>query len=281
VPNAFDSVAGQPLVVGAPGVLGNDTDEDGDVLTATRTSQPVNGAVVLAADGSFTYTPDAGFAGKDVFTYTASDGTDSSAPATVTITVKSAGGTGGGPLTSAVVGVAAPHTYGTAGSLTVSVAPSAASGKVEVLDGTDVLATATLASGQAGLELPGKALLPGTHRLTLRYPGDGAHRASSSQVTVVVDKVVPTMSVKAPVTVKKGKRATIRVVVRAPDGVPATGDVVVAIARGRSIAGTLKDGRVFLQLPKARRTARLTVTYEGSALAEATSEQLRIKVRRR
>ncbi|GAA5117363.1 hypothetical protein GCM10023339_28080 [Alloalcanivorax gelatiniphagus] len=281
VTDAFDAVAGQPLVVGAPGVLGNDTDEDGDALTATGASQPVNGAVVLAADGSLTYTPDAGFAGKDVFTYTASDGTDSSAPATVTITVKSAGGTGGGPLTSAVVGVAAPYTYGTAGSLTVSVAPAAASGKVEVLNGTDVLATATLASGQAGLELPGRALLPGTHRLTLRYPGDGAHRASSSQVTVVVDKVVPTMSVKAPVSVPKGKRATIRVVLRAPDGVPVTGDVVVAIAPGRTIAGTLKDGRVFLQLPRAKRTTRLTVTYEGSALAEATSERLRIKVRRR
>ncbi len=88
VDDAFSTVAGQPLSLAAPGVLGNDTDVDGDTLTATRTSQPVNGSVTLAANGSFVYTPDEGFAGKDQFTYTASDGTDTSEPATVTITVK-------------------------------------------------------------------------------------------------------------------------------------------------------------------------------------------------
>ena len=140
----------------------------------------------------------------------------------------------------------------------------------------------TIASGQARLELPAKSLVPGTHRLTLRYGGDDDHKASSSQVTVVVDKVVAEMSVKAPYRVKKGKRATIRIVLRAPDGVPVTGDVRVAIRKGKTLVGTLKNGRVFLQLPKAKgKKMKLTVTYEGSALVEATSEKLRIKVRKR
>ncbi|NYE37598.1 VCBS repeat-containing protein [Nocardioides cavernae] len=282
--DAFSTVAGEPLSLAAPGVLGNDTDADGDTLTATRTGQPVNGSVTLAADGSFTYTPDAGFAGKDQFTYTASDGTATSAPATVTITVKSAGGsTGGdGPLTSAVAGAAAPYTYGKAGSLVVSVAPAAATGKVEVRNGNALLATATLTEGRATVELPATGLVPGTHGLTLRYLGDSGHKPSSSQVSVAVAKVVPQMSVSAPLKVKKGKRATVRVVLRAPDGVPVTGDVTVAIARGKTLAGTLKDGRVFVQLPKAKgKRLRLTVTYAGSTLAESTTEQLRITVRRR
>ena len=62
-PDAYDAVQGEPLVLPAPGVLANDTDADGQVLTATGASQPAHGAVRLAADGSFTYTPDAGFSG--------------------------------------------------------------------------------------------------------------------------------------------------------------------------------------------------------------------------
>jgi len=62
------------LTVAAPGVLGNDTDVDGDNLTAAQVDQPAHGAVTLSADGSFTYTPNAGFNGTDSFTYKANDG---------------------------------------------------------------------------------------------------------------------------------------------------------------------------------------------------------------
>ncbi|NNF11085.1 MAG: tandem-95 repeat protein, partial [Acidimicrobiia bacterium] len=78
-----------PIVAAAPGVLGNDSDYDGDPLTAGLDNPPANGGVVLNGDGSFTYTPDPGFTGTDSFTYTAFDGTLLSAPATVTITVDS------------------------------------------------------------------------------------------------------------------------------------------------------------------------------------------------
>lgn len=75
------------LVVLAPGVLGNDTDPDGDPLTVTVDTDVASGILVLNEDGSFSYTPDAAFSGEDTFTYTASDGVLTSAPATVTITV--------------------------------------------------------------------------------------------------------------------------------------------------------------------------------------------------
>ena len=70
-------------------MLGNDTDADTDAgdLTAVGATQPDNGEVTLDADGSFTYTPDAGFTGVDTFTYRASDGENESAPATVTVVV--------------------------------------------------------------------------------------------------------------------------------------------------------------------------------------------------
>ena len=78
---------GQTLTVAVPGVLGNDTDADGNALTATLVSNPSNGTVTLNSNGSFTYTPNAAFAGTDSFTYAANDGEAASNTATVTISV--------------------------------------------------------------------------------------------------------------------------------------------------------------------------------------------------
>jgi VCBS repeat-containing protein len=75
------------LTIAAPGVLGNDTDVDGSSLSAIRVSGPASGTLVLNADGSFTYTPNANFNGTDSFTYKANDGAADSNVATVTITV--------------------------------------------------------------------------------------------------------------------------------------------------------------------------------------------------
>jgi VCBS repeat-containing protein len=76
------------LVVDADeGVLANDTDPDGDTLTAILVDGVDHGDLTLAADGSFTYTPEDDFTGEDTFTYVASDGDRQSTPATVTIAV--------------------------------------------------------------------------------------------------------------------------------------------------------------------------------------------------
>ena len=53
----------------AGGVLANDTDADGDALVLAGTGTPINGTLDnAAADGSFTFTPPAGFAGYTSFT---------------------------------------------------------------------------------------------------------------------------------------------------------------------------------------------------------------------
>lgn len=81
-----------PLTVNvAQGVLVNDDDVDGDSLTAVVVDQPSHGTLVLAADGSFTYTPNANFFGSDSFTYRASDGAVSTDPVTVTLLVNELG----------------------------------------------------------------------------------------------------------------------------------------------------------------------------------------------
>jgi RHS repeat-associated protein len=71
----------------ADGVLANDFDGEGSSLSATKIADPANGSVTLSSDGTFTYIPNTGFVGVDTFTYTTSDGTNSSAVGTVQVTV--------------------------------------------------------------------------------------------------------------------------------------------------------------------------------------------------
>jgi VCBS repeat-containing protein len=87
VDDVYSVSAGNTLQVAAPGVLANDSDVDGDELTAVLDTPPGHGTLTLNPDGSFSYKPEAGFAGEDSFTYVAHDGELTSAPATVTITV--------------------------------------------------------------------------------------------------------------------------------------------------------------------------------------------------
>ncbi|HEX8200990.1 MAG TPA: Ig-like domain-containing protein, partial [Isosphaeraceae bacterium] len=76
--DTFAAVEDTPLVVAAPGILGNDTDGDGDRLTAVLVTPPSLGTLALNPDGSFTYTPipNAYTTGTsvDFFVYKASDG---------------------------------------------------------------------------------------------------------------------------------------------------------------------------------------------------------------
>jgi VCBS repeat-containing protein len=72
----------------APGVLSNDSDPDGDTISAQLVTGPSNGTLTLNSDGSFSYTPNADYNGVDSFTYKATDSHNNlSAAATVSITV--------------------------------------------------------------------------------------------------------------------------------------------------------------------------------------------------
>jgi VCBS repeat-containing protein len=99
------ATVGGPAVTG--NVLGNDSDPDGDPITVTAISDTTNGAstvggaalagqfgaLTIASNGAYTYTPDAsisapaGSHATDVFTYTASDGNSGSSTNTLTVTL--------------------------------------------------------------------------------------------------------------------------------------------------------------------------------------------------
>ncbi|MFT5533442.1 MAG: VCBS repeat-containing protein [Burkholderiaceae bacterium] len=85
VPDSY-TTAEDTLLVGAT-VLANDTDVEGNPLTAALVTQADHGTVVMNVDGTFTYTPNANYNGPDSFTYRASDGSADSNVATVSISV--------------------------------------------------------------------------------------------------------------------------------------------------------------------------------------------------
>jgi hypothetical protein len=67
-------------------VLANDSDPDGDSMTASLVSGPSSGTLDFNSDGSFVYTPSASFFGSISFTYQVSAGGQTDT-ATVTIIV--------------------------------------------------------------------------------------------------------------------------------------------------------------------------------------------------
>ncbi len=75
------------ITVLAPGILGNDTDADGDSLSAILVQDILHGALVLYSNGSFSYTPTENYFGSDCFSYKVTDGMNESNTAIVNITV--------------------------------------------------------------------------------------------------------------------------------------------------------------------------------------------------
>lgn len=77
----------EDAVLNAASVLTNDSDPNGDSLTAVLENGASNGQLTLNVDGTFAYTPAANFSGSDSFAYRADDGTETSYVAAVAITV--------------------------------------------------------------------------------------------------------------------------------------------------------------------------------------------------
>ena len=112
-PASFTTLQNVPTTVTLTGV-----DVDGDALTFAVVTRPAHGTLT-GTPPALTWTPESDYTGLDEFTFTASDGTATSAPATVSLTVTprgmgggfgggagggAGGGTGGGTVDAGVGG---------------------------------------------------------------------------------------------------------------------------------------------------------------------------------
>lgn len=81
--DAASTTSGSSVVIP---VLNNDSDADGDALTITSVSG-VYGNAVINSNGTITFTPAAGYAGTEVFSYSVADGNGGSDSANVSVSV--------------------------------------------------------------------------------------------------------------------------------------------------------------------------------------------------
>ncbi|MHA6316231.1 tandem-95 repeat protein [Altererythrobacter sp. CAU 1778] len=84
----FVGVQAQDLVILASDLLANDTDADGDPLTMVSLDSTGAGSVAFDAEGNIVYLVDSTFTGSDTFSYTVSDGIETST-ATVSVRIDS------------------------------------------------------------------------------------------------------------------------------------------------------------------------------------------------
>src|SRR5215204_2158573 len=97
--DAFTMGSNGTLNVAAPGVLKNDTDAHGNKLLVTELGAVSPGAALsLSGNGSFAFTPPAGFVGNAFFQYKVTDGVAVSNFATVNITVTAGGAVNVAPI---------------------------------------------------------------------------------------------------------------------------------------------------------------------------------------
>jgi hypothetical protein len=87
-PVSFSVSHDQPLQVSTGGLLADSSTDSGDSLSAILVSNPADGTLSnFGSDGSFTFTPNAGFVGTDSFVFEATDGVDVSSPVAATVNV--------------------------------------------------------------------------------------------------------------------------------------------------------------------------------------------------
>jgi methionine-rich copper-binding protein CopC len=162
VDDAYTTDQGKTLTVPAPGVLANDV---GTGLTATpQNAAPTaqGGTVTLNADGSFTYTPPAGFGSPpdDSFTYTVTNaGGSASATVRITVTANAKPTVQSTVPTNGAGNVSAATTITINFSEPVNVTSSAF--RLECPSGTSVPFTVTPASPASSFVLHPTSPLPG------------------------------------------------------------------------------------------------------------------------
>jgi 5'-nucleotidase len=175
---------------------------------------------------------------------------------------------------------AAKMSYGKRGVVRVSVDPEQATGEVTVLNGTTELGTADLDAGQAAVTIPGTALVPGHHRLTVSYAGDDTNGGASTALEIRVTKATPKLQVtRKPDTVHAGRtQARLEVTLTSP-GHSVTGKVRVKTG-GRTYLAGLSKGKAKLSLKPYAHPGKkqVKVRFLGSDLDKVVKKSLTIRV---
>lgn len=235
----YNKLHGDTLEISASrGVLANDTDPQGDSLTAQITSGPTHGTLTLEDDGSFTYVPtDASYVGTDSFQYTASDGANTSAATVVTIELTNKTPT-------------APHaTFSVHQGDTLDPQLTSLLDRATDLDGDDLTI----------------ALVSGVSNGTLNWAGDGTFSYSPNAGFTGTDSFTYKVNDGAV------DSSTATVVIDVTNDLPTVSNLAHSVDRGGILRGDLRAGALdtdgdslTFELVAEGRTGATTVNSDGS-----------------
>jgi large repetitive protein len=200
------------LTVAAAGVLGNDTDADGDPLSAILVSGPAHGSMTLNANGALSYTPLSNYFGPDSFTYKLNDGQADSNVATVSLTVN--------PVNDAPVAV--DDSYITDEDTTLTVAAAGVLGNDTDADGDPL--SAILVSGPAHGSMTLNANGALSYKPAANYNGADSftYKLNDGQADSNV--------------------ATVSLTVNPVNDAPVAVDDIASVAKGRTITADAQHG---------------------------------------
>lgn len=108
ISNSWRTGSGKVLTVGGTGIKATAADADGDVLAVTVTQTTAHGTLDVNFDGTFVYTPNAGFSGRDTFRAKVNDGAAESSDIVFVIDVENATPSATGSTATLRHGTSAP-----------------------------------------------------------------------------------------------------------------------------------------------------------------------------
>ncbi|WP_281234901.1 Ig-like domain-containing protein [Flavobacterium gelatinilyticum] len=223
----------------ADGVLSNDSDAEGDAITAILVTNPSHGSLTLNADGSFDYTHDGSETTTDSFTYKVNDGTIDGNTVAVTITVT--------PVNDAPIALADNYTVAEGGTINVNTADGVLSNDSDA-EGDAITAVLVANPSHGSLTLNADGSFDYTH--------DGSETTSDSFTYKVNDGTVDGNTIAVTITVTPVNDAPVALAdnytvaeggtinVNTADGVlsndsDAEGDAITAILVANPSHGTL------------------------------------------
>lgn len=192
--DAYGASQGTTLNVPAgDGVLDNDSGYPAPTATAISSGATAQGGTVtLSADGSFSYTPAAGFDGVDTFTYTAGNGTTSDT-ATVTLEVTST------PVLTVPADFEVTESPADSGSAEVTFTVSATGYPTP---------TISCVEGATPVSSP-VTLAVGAHQIDCTATNSAGSDTESFTVTVTAANTAPIADAGGPYTIEEGESLTL------------------------------------------------------------------------
>lgn len=257
-----------PVALGAPGVLSNDTDADGDQLLLTAATLTTDhGSAQLDNDGGLEYTPAKDYCGSDVVSYPLTDGKGGTTTGKVSVTVAC--------VNDAPVARddAATTTEGRAVSVPVLANDTDVEGGLLHVTDVSTPAHGTLTAGVGtSLQYTPAAKWCGTDTFTYGVAdSEGAAATSGGTVTVTV-QCVNDAPVAAPDTAETLEDAAVEVRVLDNDVDPDAGDVLkVTLPTAPSTGTAIVTGNLVRYTPRADTCGRQNFSYRVSDAAGLSS----------